>query len=83
MRLGEATDRMNVEDISSGFPCYRYRCCGEGASLAARAVIEIYGPETSGKINSSASRCSLKRKNRWHCGFIDAEHAMDLYMLVT
>ena len=65
MRLGEAADRMNVEVISSGSLAIDI-AVGVGGFPRGR-VIEIYGPESSGKTNSRSSRCSRSSKTRWYC----------------
>ena len=44
--------------------------------LPAGRIIEIFGPESSGK-TTLVSRSSPRRRRRWrHGAFIDAEHAM-------
>ena len=74
MRLGEAADRMNVEVISSGSLAIDI-AVGVGGFPRGR-VIEIYGPESSGKTtvalhavaeaqNKVALRHLLMRSMRW------------------
>ena len=69
------TDRMNVEVISLWFPCYRYRCWCRW--FPRGRVIEIYGPESSGKTTVALHAVAEAQKQGGIAAFIDAEHAMD------
>jgi recombination protein RecA len=42
-------------------------------------VIEIFGPESSGKTTLALQTIAEAQKNGMRCGFIDAEHAIDIY----
>lgn len=75
MRLGEAADRMNVEVISSGSLAIDI-AVGVGGFPRGR-VIEIYGPESSGKTTVALHAVAEAQKQGGIAAFIDAEHAMD------
>ena len=75
MRLGEAADRMNVEVISSGSLAIDL-AVGVGGFPRGR-VIEIYGPESSGKTTVALHAVAEAQKQGGVAAFIDAEHAMD------
>ena len=75
MRLGEATTRMNVEVISTG-------CLAIDAALGVGGVprgriVEIYGPESSGKTTIALHIIAEAQKKGGQAAFIDAEHALD------
>jgi len=42
-------------------------------------VVEIYGPESSGKTTLALQVIAESQKNEGICGFIDAEHALIQY----
>ena len=75
MRLGEAADRMNVEVISSGSLAIDI-AVGVGGFPRGR-VIEIYGPESSGKTTVALHAVAEAQKQGGIAAFIDAEHALD------
>ena len=75
MRLGEAADRMNVEVISSGSLAIDL-AVGVGGFPRGR-VIEIYGPESSGKTTVALHAVAQAQKEGGIAAFIDAEHALD------
>ena len=75
MRLGEAADRMNVEVISSGSLAIDL-AVGVGGFPRGR-VIEIYGPESSGKTTVALHAVAEAQKQGGVAAFIDAEHALD------
>ena len=75
MRLGEAADRMNVEVISSGSLAIDI-AVGVGGFPRGR-VIEIYGPESSGKTTVALHAVAEAQKQGGVAAFIDAQHAMD------
>ena len=77
MRLGEAADRMNkeIEVISSGSLAIDI-AVGVGGFPRGR-VIEIYGPESSGKTTVALHAVAEAQKQGGIAAFIDAEHAMD------
>ena len=75
MRLGEAADKMNVEVISTGSLAIDL-AVGVGGFPRGR-VIEIYGPESSGKTTVALHAVAEAQKQGGIAAFIDAEHAMD------
>ncbi len=75
MRLGEVADKMNVEVISSGSLAIDL-AVGVGGFPRGR-VIEIYGPESSGKTTVALHAIAEAQKNNGVAAFIDAEHALD------
>jgi len=75
MRLG-ANDRvMDIEAISTGSLGLDI-ALGIGGLPRGR-VIEIYGPESSGKTTLALSVVAESQKKGGICAFIDAEHALD------
>lgn len=75
MRLGEAGARMNVEVIPSGALTLDI-ALGIGGIPRGR-VIEIYGPEASGKTTVALHIIAEAQKAGGVAAFIDAEHALD------
>lgn len=73
MRLGDAT-RMRVETISSGALTLDLAL---GGGLPKGRVIEIYGPESSGKTTVALHALAEVQKNGGVAAFVDAEHALD------
>ncbi|MBE9118290.1 recombinase RecA [Lusitaniella coriacea LEGE 07157] len=73
MRLGDAT-RMRVETISSGAMTLDLAL---GGGLPKGRVIEIYGPESSGKTTLALHAIAEVQKNGGVAAFVDAEHALD------
>lgn len=74
MRLGEKTS-MDIEAISTGSLGLDI-ALGIGGLPKGR-VIEIYGPESSGKTTLSLHVVAEAQKNGGVCAFVDAEHALD------
>ncbi len=74
MRLGENTG-MNVESISTGSITLDSATGISG--LPKGRIIEIYGPESSGKTTLALSVVAQAQKNGGEAAFIDAEHALD------
>jgi recombination protein RecA len=74
MRLG-ANDKMDVEAISTGSLGLDI-ALGIGGLPKGR-VIEIYGPESSGKTTLTLQVIAEAQKNGGICAFVDAEHALD------
>jgi recombination protein RecA len=75
MRLGDRIDTAGVQAISTG-------CISFDASLGVGGfpkgrVVEIYGPESSGKTTIALHAIAQSQKNGGSAAFIDAEHAMD------
>ncbi|MGE1062578.1 recombinase RecA [Megasphaera paucivorans] len=75
MRLGDAADKMNMEVISSGSLAVDL-AVGIGGYPRGR-VIEIYGPESSGKTTLALHAIASAQRNGGIAAFIDAEHALD------
>ena len=73
MRLGDAT-RMRVETISSGALTLDLAL---GGGLPKGRVIEIYGPESSGKTTLALHAVAEVQKSGGVAAFVDAEHALD------
>lgn len=74
MKLGEQ-DALNVEASSTGSIGLDI-ALGVGGIPKGR-VIEIYGPESSGKTTLTLHCVAEAQKNGATCAFIDAEHALD------
>ncbi|MFI4853235.1 MAG: recombinase RecA [Candidatus Makana argininalis] len=74
MRLGE--DRsMDIETISTGSLSLDIALGSGGLPLGR--IVEIYGPESSGKTTLTLQIISTFQKKNKICAFIDAEHALD------
>ena len=74
MKLGEKP-RVGVDAISTG-SIGLDAALGVGGLPRGR-IIEIFGPESSGKTTLSLHVVAEAQKQRGICAFIDAEHAMD------
>ena len=75
MRLGATDKSIDVEAISTGSLGLDI-ALGIGGLPRGR-IIEIYGPESSGKTTLALSVVAEAQKKGGICGFIDAEHALD------
>ena len=75
MRLGEATANMNIEVIPSGILPLDI-ALGVGGVPRGR-IIEVYGPESSGKTTVTLHMIAEAQKMSGIAAFIDAEHALD------
>ena len=75
MRLGEADKVADVEVVSTG-SIGLDMALGIGGLPRGR-VIEIYGPESSGKTTLTLHVLAEAQKDAGLCAFIDAEHALD------
>jgi recombination protein RecA len=75
MRLGKNDKSMEVEAISTGSLGLDI-ALGVGGLPKGR-VIEIYGPESSGKTTLALHCVAEAQKTGGVCAFIDAEHALD------
>ncbi|HEY9618569.1 MAG TPA: recombinase RecA [Microcoleaceae cyanobacterium] len=73
MRLGDAS-RMKVETIPSGALTLDLAL---GGGLPKGRVIEIYGPESSGKTTVALHAVAEVQRNGGIAAFVDAEHALD------
>tara|TARA_B100001027_G_scaffold212875_1_gene182774 strand:- start:404 stop:1432 length:1029 start_codon:yes stop_codon:yes gene_type:complete len=74
MRLGQ-DENIEIETVSSGSLSLDL-ALGIGGLPRGR-VIEIYGPESSGKTTLALHVISEAQKDGGTCAFIDAEHALD------
>src|SRR4051795_1036851 len=75
MRLGKGQKPVEIETVSTG-------SLGLGIALGVGGlprgrVIEIYGPESSGKTTLALHTVAEAQKSGGVCAFIDAEHALD------
>ena len=75
MRLGDGQMGQGIESISTGSLGLDI-ALGIGGLPKGR-VIEIYGPESSGKTTLTLSVIAEAQKKGGTCAFIDAEHALD------
>ena len=75
MRLGDPASQMNVETIPTGSLSLDL-ALGLGGIPKGR-IIEIYGPESSGKTTVTLHMIAEVQKRGGIAGFIDAEHALD------
>jgi len=74
MRLGD-NQAMDIEAISTGSLTIDI-ALGIGGLPCGR-VVEIYGPEASGKTTLTLQVIAEAQKNGKTCAFVDAEHALD------
>ncbi|MDN5364376.1 MAG: recombination protein RecA [Eubacteriales bacterium] len=77
MKLGEASAKLNVEVIPTGSLALDI-ALGVGGVPRGR-VVEIYGPESSGKTTVALHIIAEAQKMGGTAAFIDAEHALDPY----
>lgn len=75
MKLGENTSNMNIETVPTGSISLDI-ALGLGGVPKGR-VVEIYGPESSGKTTVALHMVAEVQKRGGIAGFIDAEHALD------
>ena len=75
MKLGDSSDTMNIETIPTGSLSLDI-ALGLGGIPKGR-IIEIYGPESSGKTTVTLHMIAEVQKRGGIAGFIDAEHALD------
>ena len=74
MRLGQNTN-VDIEAVSTGSIGIDI-ALGIGGMPKGR-IVEIYGPESSGKTTLALSVIAQSQKKGGTCAFIDAEHALD------
>src|SRR5438876_8717968 len=74
MRMGETT-HMDIEAIPTGALALDI-ALGIGGLPRGR-IVEIYGPESSGKSTLAMHVVAEAQRNGGVCAYIDAEHAMD------
>ncbi len=75
MRLGKNDKSMDIETVSTGSLGLDI-ALGVGGLPRGR-VVEIYGPESSGKTTLALHCLAEAQKKGGICAFIDAEHALD------
>lgn len=75
MKLGDPASQMNVETIPTGSLSLDI-ALGLGGVPKGR-IIEVYGPESSGKTTVALHMVAEVQKRGGIAGFIDAEHALD------
>ena len=76
MKLNDGANSMNVESVSTGSLGLDI---GLGiGGLPRGRIIEIYGPESSGKTTLALQITAECQKAGGVCAFIDAEHALDV-----
>ena len=75
MRLGDDTMPSEITGISTGSIQLDLALGGPG--LPQGRVVEIYGPESSGKTTLTLHVVSAAQKTGGICAFVDAEHALD------
>ena len=75
MKLGESSVNMNIETVPTGSLSLDL-ALGLGGVPKGR-IIEVYGPESSGKTTVALHMVAEVQKRGGIAGFIDAEHALD------
>ena len=75
MKLGDSAAHMNVEAVPTGSLSLDI-ALGVGGIPKGR-IVEIYGPESSGKTTVALHMVAEVQKSGGIAGFIDAEHALD------
>ncbi len=75
MKLGDSNNAMNVETVPTGSLSLDI-ALGLGGIPKGR-IVEIYGPESSGKTTVTLHMIAEVQKRGGIAGFIDAEHALD------
>ena len=75
MKLGDSAAHMNVEAVPTGSLSLDI-ALGVGGIPKGR-IIEVYGPESSGKTTVALHMVAEVQKRGGIAGFIDAEHALD------
>ena len=75
MRMGDAAQKLEISVISTG--CLPLDLALGVGGLPRGRIVEIYGPEASGKTTIALSVISEAQKKGGVAAFIDAEHALD------
>ena len=75
MKLGKGANKLEIETISTGSLGLDI-ALGVGGLPRGR-VVEIYGPESSGKTTLALHTIAEAQKKGGICAFVDAEHALD------
>ncbi len=75
MKLGDGNAQMNVEVVPTG--CLSLDLALGPGGIPKGRIVEIYGPESSGKTTVALHMVAEVQKRGGIAGFIDAEHALD------
>jgi len=75
MRLSAEAPQMDIQTISTG--SLRLDAALGIGGLPRGRIVEIYGPESSGKTTMMLMVIAQAQKQGLQCAFIDAEHALD------
>ena len=76
MRLGDKSDLIKkIEGISTGSINLDLALGGKGVPKGR--IVEIYGPESSGKTTMTLHMIASAQRGGGICAFVDAEHALD------
>ena len=75
MKLGDSRANMNVETVPTG--CLSLDIALGLGGVPKGRIIEVYGPESSGKTTVALHMVAEVQKAGGIAGFIDAEHALD------
>lgn len=75
MKLGDSVKGMNVEAVPTG--CLSLDLALGVGGVPKGRIIEVYGPESSGKTTVALHMVAEVQRNGGIAGFIDAEHALD------
>lgn len=76
MRLGDKSDLLEgIQGVSTGSIQLDIALGGKG--LPSGRIVEIYGPESSGKTTLTLHVVASAQKEGGICAFVDAEHALD------
>ena len=79
MKLGDSGANMNIETVPTGSLSLDI-ALGLGGVPKGR-IVEVYGPESSGKTTVALHMVAEVQKRGGIAGFIDAEHALDLSLI--
>jgi recombination protein RecA len=75
MRLGDDTPVREIRGISTGSISLDMALGGKG--MPRSRIVEIYGPESSGKTTLTLHVIANAQRESGICAFVDAEHALD------
>src|SRR3990167_4038790 len=75
MRFGDSAQKFDISVISTG--CLPLDLALGVGGLPRGRIVEIYGPEASGKTTVCLSTIAQAQKHGGVAAFIDAEHALD------
>ncbi len=75
MKLGDNSTHMNIETVPTG--CLSLDIALGLGGIPKGRILEVYGPESSGKTTVALHMVAEVQKRNGIAGFIDAEHALD------